>query len=82
MEERTVPLGGFRLLLGYQATELCKEYGPTIFADLRITASLERGGWVIERMTGPEDKWKEWTVIPAQLDEDFEDIYGKESGNG
>jgi len=50
-----------------------KVFGPTIFASIRISASLERDGWLIERQTGPGDEWIPWVTIPAQLDMDFED---------
>jgi len=51
-----------------QSIVLDKLYGPTVFANLRITADAEKG-WVIERELG--DDWVEWCVIPAQLPQDF-----------
>ena len=49
-----------------------KMFGPTIFANIRITADCERG-WVIEREWIENGKWIEWCVIPAQIDEEFTD---------
>jgi len=47
-----------------------KCYGPTIFADLKITADITRG-WVIERMWIKSGEFVEWCVIPAQIEEEF-----------
>ena len=47
-----------------------KMFGPTIFADLRITADCERG-WVIEREWIENGEWIEWCVIPAQIEQEF-----------
>lgn len=47
-----------------------KMFGPTIFADIRITADTERG-WVIERQWIESGEWIEWCVIPAQIDQEF-----------
>lgn len=57
---------------------LRKEFGPTIFADLRITPDLERGGWVIERF-GLND-FEEYCLIPDQIEGDFycEECYEKQ----
>lgn len=49
---------------------LNKMFGPTIFADLRITIDLERG-WVVERRFGNDGKWVEWCIIPAQIENEF-----------
>lgn len=48
-----------------------KLFGPTIFANLRITADFDRG-WVIERewISGG---YIEWCVIPAQIEQEFTD---------
>ena len=59
---------------GCERITLEKLFGPCIFADLRITVDPSRG-WVIERQRiglGPIE-WVEQCVIPAQLDEEFED---------
>lgn len=45
-----------------------KLYGPTIFANLEITADFDRG-WVIKREG--RKGMDEWVTIPAQLDADF-----------
>lgn len=47
-----------------------KLFGPTVFANLRITADLERG-WVIEREWIEKGQFIEWCVIPAQIDKEF-----------
>lgn len=47
-----------------------KLFGPTIFADLKITADPERG-WVIELKWIETGDWIEWCVIPAQIDQEF-----------
>jgi hypothetical protein len=52
---------------------LDKLFGPTIFADLRITVDTSRG-WVISRKWVKTDTWIEWCVIPAQIDEEFDDF--------
>lgn len=49
-----------------------KMFGPTVFANLKITADLERG-WVIERMWIETGEYIEWCVIPAQIDQEFTD---------
>lgn len=51
--------------------EIEKLFGPTVFADLRITADVKRGGWVIERMWIAKGEFVEWCVIPAQIDQEF-----------
>lgn len=50
-----------------------KLFGPTIFADLRITPDCERG-WVIERKWIKTGMFIEWCVIPAQIDREFTDM--------
>ena len=60
-------------IASFDTVEIDKLFGPTIFMNLRITASIERG-WVIERETQNEEgllHYVEWTTIPAQLDIDF-----------
>ena len=56
---------------------ILKDYGPTIFMDLRITADCESVCWIIERQTilnGTDDvQWVEWVRIPGQLDFEFEE---------
>lgn len=64
VKEHVIEIGTF------DRVRIDKMFGPTIFADLRITASMERG-WVIERMWIKNGKWIEWCVIPAQIDEEF-----------
>lgn len=54
-----------------QPVSIIKMFGPTIFADLRITANLQRGAWIVERMG--KDVFEEVAAIPAQLDSDFEE---------
>lgn len=53
-----------------QTVVIDKAFGPTIFANLRITADCERG-WVIERLWIKDNKWVEWCIIPAQINEEF-----------
>jgi len=55
-----------------EAVTIDKMFGPTVFADLRITANTERG-WVIERQWIETGEWIEWCVIPAQIDQEFTD---------
>ncbi len=50
--------------------EIDKLFGPTIFADLRITADVDRG-WVIERLWIKTGRYVEWCCIPAQIEEEF-----------
>lgn len=49
---------------------LDKVFGPTVFANLRITADVARG-WVIERQWIKSSEYVEWCVIPAQIDAEF-----------
>lgn len=66
-ETQTVEMGPDTVILD-------KMFGPTIFADLRITADPQRG-WVIERQwianVHEDEKWVEWCVIPHQIDAEF-----------
>jgi len=48
-----------------------KLFGPTVFADLRITADYERGCWVIERQWIGE--FIEWCTIPNQIEQEFKE---------
>lgn len=63
-ETKTIEIGS------NQSVILDKLYGPTIFADLRITADTEQG-WVVERQWIETGEWIEWCVIPAQIDQEF-----------
>lgn len=55
-----------------ESVTIDKMFGPTIFADIRITADTERG-WVIERQWIETGDWIEWCVIPAQIEQEFTD---------
>ena len=59
---------------------LDKMFGPTVFQSLRVTASLEDGGWVIERGIA-SGSWTCWCVIPAQteVDEHISELLDKKS---
>lgn len=50
-----------------------KLFGPTVFADLRITANIERRCWVIERMWIKTGEYIEWCTIPNQIEQEFSD---------
>ena len=52
---------------------LAKEYGPLIFADLRITADFASCEWVIERQRIDSLRWVEVARIPGQLDEEYDE---------
>lgn len=52
--------------------QIDKLFGPTIFADIRITADINRG-WVIERQWIAKGEFVEWCVIPAQIDKEFDE---------
>ena len=47
-----------------------KLFGPTIFADLRITADFDRG-WIIERLWIESGEFVEWCTIPNQIEREF-----------
>lgn len=47
-----------------------KMFGPTIMADLRITADVKEG-WIIERLCTKTNEWVKWVTIPGQLEQDF-----------
>lgn len=56
--------------VGSNSIIIDKLFGPTAFAELRITANVERNAWVIERgdMCG---NFREWCTIPGQQEEDY-----------
>lgn len=56
-----------------QALTIDKMFGPLIFMPLRVTADAKSGDWIVERMSGPREEWREVARIPGQLPEDFED---------
>lgn len=63
-----------RVNVGYQTVELCKLYGPLVFADIRVRAEWKTCEWVIERLPiDSTDQWVEVARIPGQLDEEFKD---------
>lgn len=65
MEEHRIEIGsGDRVVID-------KLFGPTIFADLRITADYKRGCWVIERMWIATGEYIEWCTIPDQIEQEF-----------
>ncbi len=65
-EKKTLEIGS------NETITIDKMFGPTIFADLRITADTQRG-WVIERQWIESGEWVEWCVIPAQIEQEFTD---------
>ena len=67
-EKNTVEIGSDETLT------IEKMFGPTIFADLRITADCKRG-WVIERQWIGNSEWIEWCVIPAQIASEFDNTH-------
>lgn len=64
MKTHKVEIGSFDVLT------IDKLFGPTIFADLRITADPDRG-WVIEREWIENGQFVEWCIIPAQIEQEF-----------
>jgi hypothetical protein len=54
----------------FDTVTIDKLFGPTIFANLRITADPDRG-WVIERKWIQNGQFVEWCVIPAQIEQEF-----------
>jgi len=66
LEEVKVEIGS------HQRVVIDKLFGPTIFAELRITPDCERG-WVIERKRIDSGEWIEQCVVEAQLDDEFND---------
>lgn len=57
----------------HQVVTIEKEFGPTIFAPLRIKQVVgNKAEWIIERQGGDE-KWIEVARVPAQLESDFEE---------
>ena len=74
MTQHNIEIGSFDVVT------IDKLFGPTIFADLRITADPKRG-WVIEREWIDKGQFVEWCVIPAQIDLEFkEDETSGETG--
>jgi len=59
--------------IGADQVVIDKLLGPTIFAMIRVTADLNRGGWVIERQRIDNNEWEEQMVVDAQRAEEFED---------
>lgn len=66
-ETKTVEIGSMDTVV------IDKLFGPTIFADLRITADSDRGCWVIERMWINKGEFIEWCTIPCQIEKEFEE---------
>ena len=54
---------------------ISKLFGPTIFADIRITSVMKgrEACWLIEREDIDTQEFKEIIKIPAQIDSDFPD---------
>lgn len=48
-----------------------KEYGPLVFAQVRITAEYETCEWVVERQWVSNGEWIEVARFPGQIDEEF-----------
>jgi len=67
MEEHKIEIGSGDSVI------IDKLFGPTVFADLKITADYTRGCWVIERMWIKDGKWIEWCTIPSQIEQEFSD---------
>lgn len=65
-DKNTIEMGSHETLI------IDKLYGPTVFAELRITPDASRG-WVIERQWASDSEWIEWCVIPAQIDQEFDE---------
>jgi hypothetical protein len=56
-----------------------KLYGPTVFANLRVSLDLERCEWVIQRQWVKTGEWIEWCRMPGQIGQEFTDRDGEES---
>jgi hypothetical protein len=57
----------------HQVVTIEKEFGPTIFAPLRIRITVGgKAEWISERQGGDE-KWAEVAKVPAQIESDFEE---------
>lgn len=54
-----------------ETVQINKEYGPLIFASIRVTADFDSCMWVIERQAIATGEWIEWTRIPGQIVDDF-----------
>jgi hypothetical protein len=56
----------------YDSVVIDKLFGPTIFANLKVTADCNRG-WVIYRqdLKDEREEWIEWCIIPNQIARDF-----------
>lgn len=50
-----------------------KLYGPTVFANLRVSLDRGRCEWVIQRQWVKTGAWIEWCRMPGQIDEEFTD---------
>lgn len=61
----------FELHMGCERVQLCKEYGPLIFADIRVTADHATCQWVVERQRINTLEWVEVARIEGQLDDEF-----------
>lgn len=66
MTEHKIEIGSFDVVI------IEKLFGPTICADLRITADTSKGCWIIERQWLKNNEWIEWCTIPIQLSQEFE----------
>lgn len=50
-----------------------KEYGPLVFAQVRVTAEYDTCEWVIERQHIKSGDWIQVARFPGQFDEEFTD---------
>lgn len=69
--EIQISTSGCELDVGCEQFIVRKMFGPTGFADLRIKADLQEGGWIIERASGVDSIFVEWVRIPAQIEFDY-----------
>lgn len=69
MTEHKLEIGSFDVVI------IEKLFGPTICADLRITANTTEGYWIIERMWINTMEWIEWCRIPIQINQEFSNDY-------
>ena len=69
-ERDTMTLQEIRVEMGtHQRLTIDKLFGPTVYADLRISCDSNACEWVIERES--RGVWSEVARIPGQLESDF-----------
>lgn len=58
-------------LKGDEPIVIDKMFGPLVFAPIRVTASIDTCEWIVERLYGENNEWREVMRVPGQIESDF-----------